>query len=62
MLETAENVAKRYNISKERMDHYGAESQQKACVAQEAGKFADEIAAITVTAGVADAVMGLRRR
>jgi acetyl-CoA C-acetyltransferase len=62
MLETAENVAKRYNIAKERMDHYGAESQQKACAAQEAGKFADEIAAITVTAGVADAVMGLRSK
>jgi acetyl-CoA C-acetyltransferase len=62
MLETAENVAKRYNISKERMDHYGAGSQQKACAAQEAGLFADEIAAITVTAGVADAVMGLRSK
>ncbi len=62
MLETAENVAKRYNIAKERMDHYGAESQQKACAAQEAGKFADEIAAITVTAGIADAVMGLRSK
>ena len=62
MLQTAENVAKRYQIAKERMDRYGAESQQKACAAQEAGKFADEIAAITVTAGVADAVMGLRSK
>ena len=35
MLQTAENVAKRYGISKERMDHYGAGSQQKACAAQE---------------------------
>ncbi|HJY40852.1 MAG TPA: acetyl-CoA C-acyltransferase, partial [Steroidobacteraceae bacterium] len=33
--------------------------QQKACAAQEAGKFKDEIAPITVKAGVADAVMGL---
>ncbi len=62
MLETAENVAKRYNVSRERMDQYGAASQQKACAAQEAGLFKDEIAAITVTAGVADAVMGLRSK
>ena len=62
MLQTAENVAKRYGVSKERMDQYGAASQQKACAAQEAGLFNDEIAAITVTAGVADAVMGLRSK
>ena len=62
MLQTAENVAKRYQIARERMDHYGAESQQKACAAQAAGKFDDEIAAITVTAGVADAVLGLRSK
>jgi len=62
MLETAENVAKRYGISKERMDQYGAGSQQKACAAQEAGLFKDEIAPITVTAGVADAVLGLRSK
>lgn len=62
MLQTAENVAKRYNISKERQDHYGAGSQQKACAAQAAGKFTDEIAPITVTAGVADKVMGLRSK
>jgi len=62
MLETAENVAKRYGIAKERMDQYGAESQQKACVAQEAGKFNDELVACTVTAGVADAQLGLRTK
>ncbi|MFO1337244.1 MAG: acetyl-CoA C-acyltransferase [Burkholderiaceae bacterium] len=62
MLQTAENVAKRYGIPKERMDRYGAESQQKACAAQAAGKFADEIVPITVTAGVADKVMGLRSK
>lgn len=59
MLQTAEQVAKRYDISRDRMDEYGAASQQKACAAQEAGKFKDEIAPITVKAGVADAVMGL---
>lgn len=59
MMQTAENVAKRYGISRERMDHFGAESQQKACAAKAAGKFADEIAAITVTAGVADPKLGM---
>jgi acetyl-CoA C-acetyltransferase len=62
MLQTAEQVAKRYGIPKERMDHYGAGSQQKACAAQEAGLFKDEIVPVTVTAGVADAVMGLRSK
>lgn len=62
MLQTAETVAKRYNIARERMDQYGAGSQQKACAAQEAGKFNDEIAPITVTAGVADPVLGLRSK
>ena len=59
MLQTAEQVAKRYNISRDAMDEYGAASQQKACAAQAAGKFDDEIAPITVMAGVADKVMGL---
>ncbi|MBW8845415.1 MAG: acetyl-CoA C-acyltransferase [Burkholderiales bacterium] len=59
MLQTAENVAKRYNISRERMDQYGAGSQQKACAAQAAGKFADEMVSVTTTMGVADKVMGL---
>ena len=62
MLQTAETVAKRYSVSKERMDQYGAASQQKACAAQDAGKFTEEIAPITVTAGVADPVMGLRTK
>jgi acetyl-CoA C-acetyltransferase len=59
MLQTAEQVAKRYNIGRDAMDEYGARSQQRACAAQAAGKFNDEIAPITVKAGVADAVMGL---
>jgi acetyl-CoA C-acetyltransferase len=49
MLQTAEEVAKRYGISRERMDEYGARSQQRACAAQEKGWFKDEIAPITVT-------------
>ncbi len=62
MLQTAENVAKRYGVAKERMDRYGAGSQQKACAAQEKGLFNDEIVPVTTTAGVADAVMGLRSK
>ena len=62
MLQTAEQVAKRYKISRERMDHYGAGSQQRAAAALEAGLFKDEIAPITVTAGVADPLMGLRSK
>ncbi|OYT88208.1 MAG: acetyl-CoA acetyltransferase [Burkholderiales bacterium PBB6] len=62
MLQTAENVAKRYNISKDRMDEYGAASQQKACAAQAAGLFDAEMVPITVTAGVADKVLGLRTK
>ena len=62
MLQTAETVAKRYAISRQRMDEYGAASQQKACAAQAAGWFADEIAPITVTAGVADPVNGIRTK
>ena len=62
MLQTAEQVAKRYHIDRDAMDEYGAASQQKACAAQAAGKFDDEIAPITVTAGVADPVMGLRAK
>jgi acetyl-CoA C-acetyltransferase len=49
MLQTAEEVARRYAISRERMDEYGARSQQRACAAQDAGVFNDEIAPITVS-------------
>jgi acetyl-CoA C-acetyltransferase len=62
MLQTAEQVAKRYKIAREPMDEYGAASQQKACAAQAAGLFDAEIAPITVKAGVADPVMGLRTK
>jgi acetyl-CoA C-acetyltransferase len=59
MLQTAEQVAKRYKIGRDRMDEYGAASQQKGCAAQAAGLFNDEIAPITVSAGVIDKVMGM---
>ena len=59
MLQTAEQVAKRYGIGRDAMDEYGAASQQKAAAARAAGLFDAEIAPITVTAGVADKIMGL---
>jgi acetyl-CoA C-acetyltransferase len=62
MLQTAEQVAKRYGIGRDAMDEYGAASQQKATAARAAGLFDAEIAPITVTAGVADKVMGLMTR
>jgi acetyl-CoA C-acetyltransferase len=58
MLQTAENVAKRYNISKERQDEYGVQSQQRAAAAAAAGKFNDEIVPMTTVMGVADAKTG----
>jgi acetyl-CoA C-acetyltransferase len=54
MLQTAENVAKRYNIAKEAQDEYGVRSQLRAAAAQAAGKFKDEIAPMTTTMGVID--------
>ena len=62
MLQTAEQVATRYGIDRERMDAYGAQSQQRACAAQEAGLFTDEIEPIAVTAGVADPKRGMTTR
>ncbi|MBB1087014.1 acetyl-CoA C-acyltransferase [Lysobacter sp. SG-8] len=54
MLQTAENVAKRYGIDRERQDRYGVESQRRAAEAQAAGRFDDEIVPITVRAATAD--------
>ena len=58
MLQTAEQVAKRYNIPREKQDEYGARSQQRAAAAQAAGKFDAEIVPMTVTMGVADKASG----
>jgi len=43
MLQTAEVVAKRYNISRDVMDEYGLQSQERTAAAYAAGKFADEV-------------------
>ena len=54
MLQTAETVARRYKISRERQDEYGARSQQRAAAALASGRFNDEIAPIKVVMGTAD--------
>jgi acetyl-CoA C-acetyltransferase len=59
MLQTAETVAKRYNIGRDRQDEYGVQSQQRAANAQAAGKFDAEIVPMTVVMGVADKESGL---
>jgi len=58
MLQTAENVAKRYHIPKEAQDEYGVRSQLRAAAAQAAGRFRDEIVPMTTVMGVADAASG----
>ena len=59
MLQTAETVAKRYNISRERQDEYGVQSQLRAAAAQAAGRFNDEIVPMTTTMGVIDKATGM---
>jgi acetyl-CoA C-acetyltransferase len=47
MLQTAEVVADRYSISRDRMDEYGLQSQERTAAAYEAGKYDDELVAVT---------------
>ena len=54
MIDTADIVAKRYNISREDQDAYGLRSQQLIAAAQEAGLFDDEIVPMQTTMGVQD--------
>ncbi|MFP5405903.1 MAG: beta-ketoacyl synthase N-terminal-like domain-containing protein, partial [Gammaproteobacteria bacterium] len=59
---TAEKVAQQWKVSREAQDAFALASHQKALKAIASGEFKDEIVPITVTAGVADAVMGLRSK
>ncbi len=59
MLQTAEQVAKRYSVPRDKQDEYGARSQQRAAKAQSEGKFDDEIVPFTTTMGVADKGSGM---
>lgn len=54
---TAENLAEKYQISREEQDAFAAASQQKAGAAQEAGKFSDEIVAVTIPGRKGDTVL-----
>ena len=45
---TAENVAEQWGLTREQLDEFSANSQQKACAAIEAGKFKDEIVPVEV--------------
>src|SRR3989441_749362 len=54
MLQTAEYVARKYEITREDQDRYGVQSQQRAAKARADGKFKDEIAPITVKQKVVD--------
>ncbi len=54
MIDTAENVGKRYGITREQQDEYGLESQRRVAAAREAGKFADEIAPMKTRMAVVD--------
>lgn len=58
MLETAETVAARYNISREAQDDYALQSQQRTAAAQQAGKFDDEIAPLATVMKVQDRQSG----
>jgi len=58
MLETAEIVAERYNISREAQDEYALQSQQRTAAAQAAGKFDDEIVPLASKMGVMDKATG----
>jgi acetyl-CoA C-acetyltransferase len=54
MIDTAEIVAKRYNVSREAQDEYALQSQQRTAAGQEAGKFDDEIVPLPSSMGVMD--------
>jgi acetyl-CoA C-acetyltransferase len=58
MLQTAEVVAKRYNISRDVMDEYSLASQQRTAAAQAAGKFDDEIVPVTTMMNVVNKETG----
>ena len=58
MLDTAEVVANRYNVTREQQDAYALQSQQRTAIAQQAGKYDDEIVPLTSSMGVMDRETG----
>ncbi len=57
MLETAENLRRKYKISREEQDEYSVRSHQRAAAATEAGRFAEEIVPVTVTSRTSETVV-----
>ena len=62
MLDTAEVVSKRYNVSREAQDAYSLQSQTRTAEAQQAGRFDDEIIPVTVTKLFTDKETGEQTR
>ena len=60
MIATADIVAKRYEVSREKQDEYSLQSQQRTAAAQQAGRFKDEIVPFTTTMQVVDKNTGAR--
>jgi len=60
MPETAENVAEDYKVSRADQDRFALASQLKAAAAQEAGRFADEIAPVTIAQKKGDPIVVAR--
>jgi acetyl-CoA acetyltransferase family protein len=58
MIDTADVVAQRYGISREAQDRFSAQSQQRTEAAQRAGRYREEIVAVTTTMAVADKTSG----
>jgi acetyl-CoA C-acetyltransferase len=58
MIETAELVADRYNVTREAQDEYALRSQQRTAAAQQAGRFDDEIVALPTEMLVTDKATG----
>ena len=60
MIETAENLAREYGITREEADAYAARSHQRAAAAWEAGRFTDEVVAVSVPQRKGDPVVFAR--
>jgi len=58
MIETAEIVAERYGVSRERQDQYALQSQQRTAAAQGSGKYSDEIVPLTTKMKKVDKATG----
>jgi len=58
MIDTAEVVAKRYDVTREQQDEYGLQSQQRTAAGQESGAFDDEIIAMNATKMILDRATG----